>query len=214
MTDLQGGWVRQDQMRIIGLTGGIATGKSTVARFFSERGIIVIDADALSREAVLPGTPALQRIIEAFGSGILLPDGSLDRKALGAVVFADAQKRRVLEEILHPAIKLLADDKIRQAGQAGSRLVVYMAPLLIEAGISDRVDEIWVVSTTEEIQLERLMARDKLSREEAKRVIDSQMPLTEKKRFGRVVIDNSGTPEQTFRLLEKIMQKEIEARDT
>lgn len=206
--------MRQDQMRIIGLTGGIATGKSTVARFFSERGIIVIDADALSREAVLPGTPALQRIIEAFGSEILLPDGSLDRKALGAVVFADAQKRRVLEEILHPAIKLLADDKIRQAGQAGSRLVVYMAPLLIEAGVSDRVDEIWVVSTTEEVQLERLMARDKLSREEAKRVIDSQMPLTEKKRFGRVVIDNSGTPEQTFRLLEKIMQKEIEARDT
>jgi dephospho-CoA kinase len=155
----------------------------------------------------------LQRIVEKFGSGILLADSSLDRKALGTLVFADAEKRRQLESILHPAIKLIAEQKIRQAGEQGSRVVVYMAPLLIEAGASDRVDEIWVVSTTEAIQLERLMARDNISREEAKRIIESQMPLAEKERFGRVVIDNSGTPEQTLRLLEEIMQKEINGSD-
>ena len=205
--------MERPKMRIIGLTGGVATGKSTVARFFSDRGIIVIDADAISREAVLPGTPALQQIVENFGSGILFPDGILDRKALGAVVFANAEKRRLLESILHPAIKQLAEKKIRQAEQEGSRVVVYMAPLLIEAGASERVDEIWVVSTTEAVQLERLMARDKVSREEARRIIESQMPLAEKERFGRVVIDNSGTPEQTLSLLEEIMKKEINGSD-
>jgi dephospho-CoA kinase len=196
-------------MRIIGLTGGVATGKSSVARFLSERGITVIDADTIAREAVFPGTSALQSILEEFGSGILLPDGTLDRKALGAVVFSDGEKRHLLERILHPAIKQLAEQKIRQAGQEGSRVVIYMAPLLIEAGASDRVDEIWVVSTTETVQIERLMARDNISREEAKRIIESQMPLAEKERFGRIVIDNSGTEEQTMRLLEEIMQKEL-----
>lgn len=203
--------MKQSKMRIIGLTGGVATGKSTVARFFSQHGITVIDADAIAREAVLPGAPALQRIIDVFGSGILLPDGTLDRKALGAVVFGDVEKLRLLEGILHPAIKLLAEQKISRSGQDGERVVVYMAPLLIEAGATDRVDEIWVVSTTEAVQLERLMSRDKISREEAMRIIESQMPLTEKVRFGRVVIDNSGTEEQTLRLLEEIMQKEIDS---
>lgn len=200
-------------MRIIGLTGGVATGKSTVAGFFSDHGITVIDADAIAREAVLPGSSALLRIIEEFGPEILQPDGTLNRKKLGFIVFNNEEKRRLLESILHPAIKQLAESKIRQAEQEGERVVIYMAPLLIEAGVTDRVDEIWVVSTTEAVQLERLMARDNISREEARRIIESQMPLSEKERFGRVIIDNSGTLEETQGLLEELVQKEINGSD-
>jgi dephospho-CoA kinase len=191
-------------IHIIGLTGGIACGKSSVATFFRERGVPVIDADQLSREAAQPGSPALERIAALFGSDVLTTDGALDRARMGAIIFADAGKRQQLEAILHPQIRTLADERIAQAASAGHRRLVYMAPLLIEAGVSDRVDEIWVVTVADEIQLERLMARDHLSREQAQQRVASQMPLAEKARHGKVVIDNSGTPQQTERLLEAI----------
>lgn len=195
-------------MRIIGLTGGIASGKSSVARLLQERGVPVIDADQLAREAVLPGSPALERIAAVFGREVVAADGTLDRKRLGALVFADADKRRQLETILHPEIRRLGEEQIDRAAAAGQRVLVYMAPLLIEAGAADRVDEIWVVTVRPEIQLQRLMARDGIDRAAALRIIDSQMPLAEKAAHGRILIDNSGTPQETRQLLADIWKKE------
>ena len=200
-------------IRVIGLTGGIATGKSSVARFFEERGVPVIDADQLARDAVLPGSPALVRITELFGSEILMHDGRLDRKRLGALVFQEPEKRRQLEDILHPEIRKRAEELIARAAGAGHQRVIYMAPLLIEAGATDRVDEIWVVTVRPEIQLERLMKRDGISREQAERIVDSQMPLTEKERCGSVVIDNSGTEAQTKIALETAWAEETGRRN-
>jgi dephospho-CoA kinase len=196
-------------IRVIGLTGGIATGKSSVARLLEEQGAAVIDADLLSREAVRPGSAALELIVALFGPEMLLADGSLDRKRLGRLVFSDSDKRRQLEQITHPAIKHLAEERIRQLAREGHRVVFYMAPLLIEAGATDRVDEIWVVTVRPEIQLSRLMARDAIDRAEAERIIDSQMPLAEKERHGRIVIDNSGTPEETRQRVAAIWAREI-----
>lgn len=200
---------KQSDLRIIGLTGGIASGKSTVARFFEERGVVVIDADTLARDAVRPGSDVLERIVALFGSEIILPDGTLDRKRLGRRVFADPELRRRLEAITHPAIRRLAKERISRLAAAGHRVVVYMAPLLIEAGAVDRVDEVWVVTVRPEVQLQRLMARDAIGRAEAERIIASQMPLAEKERHGRIVIDNSGTPEETRRLVAAIWAREI-----
>ncbi|KAB0672304.1 dephospho-CoA kinase [Oryzomonas sagensis] len=201
--------MRPSGIRVIGLTGGVATGKSSVARFFEERGVPVVDADQLAREAVKPGSPCLARLAALFGAGVLRGDGTLDRKRVAGIVFADAGKRRQLEALLHPEIRRLAEERIARAAAAGQRTLVYMAPLLIEAGVTDRVDEIWVVTVRPEVQLERLMARDGIGREEAERIIGSQMPLAEKERHGRVVIDNSGTLEETRLLLAAIWDKEI-----
>lgn len=200
---------RPNGIRIIGLTGGIATGKSTVACFLEERGAVVIDADSLSRQAVTPGNKALERIVALFGAEMLLPDGSLDRKRLGRLVFADTDKRRQLEEIVHPEIRRLAEERIAALAAEGHRVVFYMAPLLIESGAAERVDEIWVVTVRADVQRERLMARDGIGREEAERIIASQMPLAEKELYGSIVIDNSGTQERTRRLLADIWSKEI-----
>jgi dephospho-CoA kinase len=197
-------------IRVIGLTGGIATGKSSVARFFSERNIPVIDADQLARDAVLPGSSALKQIAGLFGQEILLHDGALNRKRLGELIFSDTEQRRLLESILHPEIRKLSEERIAQAAASGHRYLVYMAPLLIEAGATDRVDDIWVVTVRPEIQLERLMLRDGISREQAEQIIRSQMPLSEKERFGSVVIDNSGSATDTLRLLEAAWKKETE----
>lgn len=195
-------------IRVIGLTGGIATGKSSVALFFAERGVPVIDADQLGRYAVLPGTPELGRIVEIFGREILTHDGVLNRKRLGELIFSDHEKRIQLEGILHPAIRRIAEERITQAASSGHQRLIYMAPLLIEAGATDRVDTVWVVTVRPEIQLERLMNRDALSREQAERIIATQMPLAEKERYGSVVIDNSGSEAETRALLETIWAKE------
>jgi dephospho-CoA kinase len=197
-------------IRIIGLTGGIATGKSSVARFFQKKGALVIDADQLAREAVEPGSRGLAEVVAAFGSGVLTPDGRLDRKRLGALVFSDSARRSQLEGIVHPEIRRLAEERIASAAEAGQRVIFYMAPLLIEAGVTDRVGEVWVVTVRPEVQLERLVLRDGISREQAQRMVDSQMPLADKEKYGRVVIDNSGTPEETNRRLAEIWADEIE----
>lgn len=193
--------------RVIGLTGGIATGKSSVARLLEERGAVVIDADQLSREAVMPGTAGLAHIIAAFGEDVLSPDGSLDRAHLRKIIFVDNEKRRQLEQILHPEIKQLAEEQIAAAAEK-HKLVFYMAPLLIEAGATDRVDEIWVVTVRPDVQMERLMVRDGISLEQAQAIISTQMPLAEKACCGRVVIDNSGTLEQTRQIVDALWVQE------
>ena len=197
-------------IRVIGLTGGIATGKSFVARFFMDKGIPVIDADQLARDAVQPGTDALNRIADLFGAEGITADGTLDRKRLAALVFADPGKRRLLESIIHPEIRRLAEARIAHYAATGRRQIIYMAPLLIEAGVSGRVDEIWVVTVRPEIQLERLMGRDGIGREQAAQMIASQMPLAEKESFGRVVIDNSGSESDTLAILESVWAQEME----
>jgi dephospho-CoA kinase len=204
--------VKSGTVRIIGLTGGIASGKSTVARFFQDRGAVVIDADELARKAVEPGSQGLKEVLAAFGADFITHDGQLERKRLADVIFADPDRRSVLESILHPEIKRLAENRIREAVADGCHVVFYMAPLLIEAGATDRVDEIWVVTVSPEVQLERLMVREGLSRADALRITSSQMPLAEKARHGRIVIDNSGTPEETARLLAAIWAEEIEGK--
>lgn len=196
-------------IRVIGLTGGIAAGKTTVARFFEEQGAIVIDADQLAREAVSPGSQALGAIVKKIGHEILFPDGSLNRKLLGRMVFADPDKRRQLEQIVHPEIKRLAEESIAAAAAKGHKVVFYMAPLLIEAGASERVDEIWVVTVQPEVQRQRLMARDGVSAVEIECIIASQMPLAEKEQYGRIVIDNSGSLAETRKKLSEIWAKEI-----
>ncbi|BEH09046.1 MULTISPECIES: dephospho-CoA kinase [Geobacter] len=194
-------------MNIVGLTGGIASGKSTVSRILERLGAVVIDADQLAREAVMPGTSAHRSIVAAFGEGILLPDGSIDRKALGSIIFADSSARKRLEAITHPAIRELAELRLAELRRSGVPVAVYMAALLIEAGATDRVDEVWVVYVDRETQVRRVMARDGLSRLEAEQRLAAQMPMEEKAARGQVVVDNNGTPEELERRVEEIWAK-------
>jgi dephospho-CoA kinase len=196
-------------MRIIGLTGGIASGKSSVARLLEKLGASVVDADQLARDAVLPGTPAHLAIVASFGKEILQVDGSIDRERLGKIVFSDSGARKRLESIVHPAIKNLAEERLADLRNAGDGVAVYMAPLLVEVGALDRVDEVWVVYLDSARQLERLMHRDHLSQEDALRRIASQMPMDEKKKYGKVVIDNSGPWEETEHQVRSAWQKEV-----
>jgi dephospho-CoA kinase len=184
-------------MKIIGLTGGIASGKSYVAKILESCGAVIIDADLLAREVVAPGEPALATIREIFGDGVLMEDGSLDRKALGSIVFSDAAARKLLEEITHPAIAEKAEKSFDRERTLGRQSVFYMVPLLIEAGIAPKVDEIWVVAVDRETQIARLMKRDCIEWDEAERKMAAQMPLEEKSAYADVIIDNNGTPEET-----------------
>ncbi|QXE89352.1 dephospho-CoA kinase [Geomonas subterranea] len=199
-------------MRIIGLTGGIASGKTSAAQLFEKLGAAVIDADQLAREVVQPGEEALARIAETFGDKVLNPDGTLNRAALGGIVFADPSARRTLEGITHPAIKKRAEEKLRRLREAGTGTAFYVAPLLFEAGITSRVHEVWVVYLDRETQIERLMVRDGLSREAALSRIASQMPMEEKKKLGKIVIDNRGSREDLEAQVLKLWREEIADR--
>ncbi len=199
-------------MRVIGLTGGIASGKSTVARLLEDYGAVVIDADQLAREVVAPGEPAHAAIITAFGESVLAVDGTIDRNALGSLIFADAAARGKLMAITHPAIGRRAEERLDQLREAGAAVVVYMAPLLVEAGVTGRVDEIWVVYVDRETQLVRLMARDGIDRIAAEQKIASQMSMDEKRLHGRVIIDNRGDIEALQLQVQEIWQREIENR--
>jgi dephospho-CoA kinase len=176
---------------ILGLTGGIAAGKSRVAAALGTLGAEVVSADELAREVVLPGSHVLRQLTEYFGSRILLPDGSLNRPALGALVFADPVLRQSLNRIIHPAIATLAEARLREAA-GRSRIVVYEAPLLFEVGAEKRVDAVLVVTASEEVRLQRLMARDALDEQEARARLASQMPQEEKAARSDYLIDNSG----------------------
>jgi dephospho-CoA kinase len=191
----------KDQSRpflLVGLTGGIASGKSTVSRQLAELGCHVIDADVLAREVVAPGEPALQAIVEAFGPEALQPDGSLDRTRLGALIFADPGKRRRLEAITHPAIRQRRAAALEELAARGfDGIVVQDAALLIEVGAHADVDRVIVVDAEPAAQRDRLMRRDGLDAAEAERRIASQMPLAEKVKLAHYVIDNSDGPEET-----------------
>jgi dephospho-CoA kinase len=200
--------------RRIGLTGGIGSGKSTVARLLADLGARVIDADRIVHELQAPGTPLLAEIVRAFGPGILRPDGSLDRPALGAIVFQDPEARTRLNQIVHPRVGEEMARREREAREAGAPLVVLDVPLLLEGrkagtGTAARLgfDAIVVVWVPEALQIERTMARDGCSREEALRRIHAQMPLDEKRTLADHVIDNAGTPDETARQVRELYAK-------
>lgn len=182
----------------VGLTGSIGVGKSFVGSVFVELGCHVLDADQTAREVVMPGTPGLQALTAAFGDEILHADGTLDRKKLGAVIFNDQSQRERLNQILHPFI-IERQDEILNAWEAEDPegIGIVDAALMIESGGYRRFDKLIVVHCRPEVQLERLMLRDQLSRDEALRRINSQMPQEEKKKFADYLIDTSGGFETT-----------------
>ena len=191
---------------VIGLTGSIATGKSTVASMFSELGIPVIDADKIAREVVEPGEEAYRGVVEAFGDSILLEDRTIDRKRLGEIVFSDETKRKQLNDIVHPAIRKRMLEKRDAYLKAGERCVVLDIPLLFESKLEHFADKILIVYVDEDIQLRRLMERNGFSKEEALQRIQSQMPVKEKAERADATIDNNGTKEETFLQLQKILK--------
>lgn len=193
---------------ILGITGNIASGKSTIAGAFAKLGAALVDADQLARDVVAPGSPTLQQLVERFGAEILLANGQLDRERLGRIIFADAAARQDLNRIMHPAIGRLALERLRQLKKkAGIPLVVYEAPLLFEAGAEGRVDQVLVVKIDPQIQLQRLMQRDGLDELAAQQRIAAQMSQEEKLARADYVIDNSGTVEEALRQVEQLWSK-------
>jgi dephospho-CoA kinase len=181
-------------VRYLGLTGGIASGKSTASRAFRDAGAAVIDADQVAREVVAPGTPGLERLRQAFGPGILTPEGELDRGALGRLVFPDPRQRARLEAIVHPLVAAAAAERRRELhARAPHRLVVYDVPLLYEVGLEGEFDRVVVVYVPRAVQVERLLARDGLSRAEAAERLAAQMDIEEKARRADEVLDNTGS---------------------
>ncbi|WCN37228.1 dephospho-CoA kinase [Aneurinibacillus uraniidurans] len=191
----------------IGLTGSIACGKSTVSRMLAERGARIIDADVIAREVVRPGEAAWSLIVDYFGQDILLSDRQIDRTKLGQIVFTDEEARRVLNGIVHPAVRSRMRELADEAEQEGIRLIVLDIPLLYESKLEHMVERIVVVSCTEEQQLARLMARNGFSDEEACRRIASQMPIAEKVARAHNVIDNSGTLIETERQVDELVKR-------
>jgi len=179
-------------MILVGLTGGVATGKSTVAKMFKRCGAVVIDADQLARDVVKPGKPAWRAIVTLFGRTVLNPDRSLDRQALGSIVFRNRTKRRQLERIIHPRVAREQQRLVRRVAiRKPHAVVIYEVPLLFEAGADKRVDKTIVVTADRETQIVRLTKRNSLSRAEAIRRIQAQMPLSKKVRLADIVIDGT-----------------------
>ncbi|MGK7377977.1 dephospho-CoA kinase [Planococcus sp. 1R117A] len=199
---------------IIGLTGSIASGKSTVSEMLKELGYPIVDADKVARLVVEPGSETLQEIEALFGKEIILPDGSMDRKRVGELIFNDPASRKKLNDVIHPAIRM---EMIRQRSELlknGHEIVIMDIPLLFESRLQHMVDKVLVVSVTEENQLKRLMERNGLTEKEAKARISSQLPMSVKEEGADAVIYNNGAVEETKwqlnRILEQWREKSIE----
>ena len=189
-------------MLIVGLTGGIASGKSAVAERLAELGAVIVDSDLLAREVVAPGTPGLATVLERFGTAVKAPDGSLDRAALGAIVFADPDARRDLEAIVHPAVRARAAELTRAAPQ--DAIVVQVIPLLVETGQQQAFDRVVVVDVDPEVQVERLTRRNGLGRDEAQARIQAQATRADRLAAADEVIDNDGTPGQLVQAVDAL----------
>jgi dephospho-CoA kinase len=191
----------------IGLTGGIASGKSTVARRFSDFGVPVIDADAAARAVVAPNTPGLAQVIERFGPGILAENGELDRRALRDLIFSDPGSRRDLESILHPLIRA---DMDKSADQAVGSYLIMAIPLLIESGRSDRVDRILVVDVDEAVQLRRVMERDGCTSEQAQAILASQAARSARLAAADDVLLNAGTVTDLRQAVDRLHERYLQ----
>jgi dephospho-CoA kinase len=193
-------------MKILGLTGGIGSGKTVVGEMFARLGAEIIDADQLAREVVEPGQPALEEIVQRFGSDILQPDGRLDRARLGGIVFADASARAALNAITHPRIRQRMEDAIASRKDRAGVLVLVI-PLLYESARTGLVEEVIVVWVDPQTQFRRLVERGGLTAEQARQRIEAQMPLDEKRALADDVIDNRGSLADTQRQVEAIYRR-------
>lgn len=188
----------------IGLTGGIACGKSTVSAMLVSRGALLVDADQIARDVVQPGSPVLEQVAAHFGQAVIQEDGSLHRKKLGEIVFGNTEARKQLEHILHPPIrKMIREQMESHEKQFPDKLVVVDIPLLFESDLSFMFKEVMVVYVPPHIQVERLMRRDNITESAANNRINAQMSIEEKRKLADIVIDNSGTWEDTFAEVER-----------
>lgn len=195
-------------MLIVGLTGGIATGKSTVADMFRQAGAHVVDADRIAHQVVAPGQPALIAIRDTFGPGVFQPDGAIDRIRLGAIVFADAVLRKKLEEIIHPLVwRGMADAIDYHRRKHPDGLVILDIPLLMETKRHTGMAEVILVYVPEKIQLERLMRRDGIDGRAARERIASQMPIEQKRSLASIIIDNSGSRDETQKQVSEVYSR-------
>lgn len=192
---------------VIGLTGSIASGKSTVSLMFDDFDIPVIDADKISREVVKPGERAYEQIVDTFGETILREGKSIDRKKLGAIVFEDEEKRKALNSIVHPAVREKMLERRDVYVESGSKSVVLDIPLLFEGNLTNFVDKTIVVYVDEKVQLGRLMERDGYSEEEAHQRINAQMPVKEKAELADAVIDNNRSKHDSYQQLEALLRE-------
>lgn len=192
---------------VIGLTGSIASGKSTIAHKLSEYGIEIIDADKIAREVVEPGKRAYTEVVEAFGPSILRPDETIDRPQLGERIFNNEKERQTLNSIVHPAIRKEMIERRDRFVERGDEAVVLDIPLLFESKLTHFVEKILVVSVQPHVQIARLMERNELTSEEAMRRISSQIPVQEKEALADAVIDNNGTKEESYEQLDEILQQ-------
>jgi dephospho-CoA kinase len=198
--------------RVIGLTGGIASGKSTVAGMLAAKGAWIVDADQLARRVVGPGTPALSEIAQAFGPEVIAADGALDRRRLAELVFADEAARQRLNSIVHPGVLELSQAEILEAQSAGAGIIIYDVPLLFETGRQAEFQGTLLVWVEGQTQLLRLRLRSDLSEAEAEARIASQMPMERKRELADWVIDNSGTLEETQALLDVLWRDQLVAQ--
>ena len=193
-------------MIVIGLTGGIGTGKSEVARILEEIGAYIIDADKLGHSAYLPHSEIWEEVVKEFGDGVLLPDEEIDRKKLGSIVFNDPVQLAKLNEIMHPRMGKMVENLIEGAD---AEVVVVEAALLLEAGWDALVDEVWCTGASEDIVVDRLEARNGLNKEEAQKRIKAQMSVDERKSRSQVMIENNGDLAQLTGVIEQIWEKRV-----
>ncbi len=195
-------------MLIVGLTGGVASGKTAVSQVLKEEGAYIIDADQIARELVQPHKPAWNELIRAFGKEILQEDGSIHRKKLAEKVFADPEQRKLLNQILHPRIKEEMDRRTKEIGQRDPEAIVVIdAPLIVELGDHREMDKLIVVASTQTQQIERLKERDGIGPEEALRILSSQMPVEEKVNLADFVIRNEGSLEETKKRAKEVFKE-------
>ncbi len=192
----------------VGLTGGIASGKSTVARMLVEKGAILIDFDELAHALEMPGEPVWREIVDHFGEGILQEDRQIDRLKLGEVVFSDPREREVLNRLVHPAVFAAWQERLREIEKSGKDAIVLSdIPLLMEAGFEPMVDLVLLVYVSPEEQISRLMGRNGLNREEAEKRVASQMPIGEKVGRADIVISNEGAPAETAHAVDRAWEE-------
>jgi dephospho-CoA kinase len=194
-------------VKLVGLTGGIASGKSTVAEILKRQGAAIINADVLAREVVEPDRQAWTEIVNTFGTAVLQPDRALDRQKLRAIIFDDPDARKKLESIIHPQVRALAEQRIREHAAAGYAVIVYEVPLLFEGNLQEWLRPVILVACDVDTQRNRLQSRDNLSAAQAQKHIDAQMSLEAKRRLTDYVIENNGSLEDLKRQVQAVLEK-------